>query len=127
MITGGYLKDIPLPHKRQWLGEERQRNLRVRIVRYFGAGKHYYVSAEQAFNPVWDSSDAADWSRPGEPRGWTACWDDKEGKGKLLSSGRFGTRLQAMNWIQDIVLPQFPDHNVTINPQAMFEYLREGD
>ena len=127
MITGGYLKNTPKPYKRRWPDEEQQRGLSIRIVRYYGIGRHYYVSVEQEANPIWDAGDAADWGRPGEPHGWTVCWDDEEGKGKLLSSGQFDTHLQAMNWIQDIVLPQFPDHNVTINSQAMFEYLREGD
>lgn len=127
MITGGYLKDVPLPHERQWPGEKRQRRLRINIMVYYGIGRHYYVSAEQEHNPIWDSSDGADWGRPGKPNGWTACWDDEEGAGKMLSTGALSTHIEATMWIEDILLPQFPDHDVTINGQEMFQYLREGD
>lgn len=127
MISGGYLKDIPQPHRRQWPKETRKRRLNIRISRYSGIGRHYYVAARQEHNPIWDSRDAASWGQPGEPNGWRYCWDDKEGAGKFLSSEQFNIHAEATMWIEDVLLPQFPNHNVTINGEEMFQYLREGD
>lgn len=127
MVTGGYLRDIPKPHKRRWPNETLQRCLMVTISHYSGFGRHYYVSAEQGHNPIWDIRDAVDWGRPGKSIGWTACWDDEEGRGKVLSSSQFNTHIQATGWIEKVLLPQFPDHDVTINGEEVFRYLREGD
>jgi len=43
----------------------------VRIMKFYGVGKHYHVSIEEEDDAVWDSRDAAAWGRPGTPAGWT--------------------------------------------------------
>lgn len=129
MITGGYLKDVPLPHKRRWPGEERQREVRAQVSRYLGGGgRHYYASMEQEQNPIWDTSDAADWGRSGQEMGWICCWDDKGCRGAMLTTRPFDTHIQAMLWFDKMMQERFPDHELIVSDYSgEFYYTTEGD
>ncbi len=70
---GGHLKDIPLPHVRYWPGSFKKKEVRIRIMRYYGAGGvHYYASLQEDSNPIWNSAEGY----------WQEAWDDLEGKGR---------------------------------------------
>jgi len=125
MITGGYLKDVPLPHKRRWPGEKRQREVHAQIARYVGAmGRHYYASIQEERNPIWDTSDA--FGRPGVA-GWVCCWDDEGCKGKQLFTEKFDTHVQAMGWVKRMMTEHFPDHELIVDDYSGEYYQREGD
>lgn len=128
-MIGGYLKDIPLPHRYKWPGTDEQREVRAQISHYAGSGgRRYYASMEQERNPIWDASDAAEWGRPGEPKGWTGCWDDKEHKGAMLTTRPFDTHVQAMLWFDKMMRERFPDHEITVSDFSSKYYAKyEGD
>ena len=93
MLTGGYLKDLPLPHRRKFPGEE-LRSVWISVSRYSAVGGcHYYVSIREENNPIWDprtngerNSDFLGTAYGDKIVGWHRAWDDEEGNGKAGES-----------------------------------------
>ena len=130
MITGDYLKNVPLPHVRKWPNSSEKHSVSVRVGCYLAIGKHHFVKIHEGFNPIWDCRDAGAWGRAGEAMGWRKCWDDVEGRGKVFE-GVFDLRCQADGFIKEIVTKHFPPeaYHVYVNAIDMEEYFyeREGD
>lgn len=128
--TGGYLREIPEPHRRKWPESKERRTVSVSLGRFTGF-PHWHVTIREEDNPIWDSRDAAEWKRPGEAIGWTLCWDDHsaERKGKTFD-GTFDSQSEAMRFIEQVTQEYFPleTHRVFINCEdAEFYYARVGD
>ncbi len=105
---GGYLKDIPKPHKRKWPGHAERRRINI-TVGSFGivGGIHYYVTLREEDNPIWDST--PDRYSKGEPSGWTSAWDDDKANGRIFERkckslhevARFTDLVLALNFSKD--------------------------
>lgn len=89
-VFGGYLKDIPKPHRRLFSDRRRKRAVRVEISRFYGIGVHYYVSLQLENNPVWNR----------ETKTWQLAWDDTVGRGTTVTM-RFNTESQAKQWVAE--------------------------
>ena len=76
---GGYLKDIPKPHRRFFSGKRRKRRVEIRCAIWWGQGdNHRNVTIQEEDNPIWNS----------DRKSWQASWDDEDGRGQTIE-GRF--------------------------------------
>jgi hypothetical protein len=132
MLTGGYIKDIPKPHRRMFPGKTK-RKLRISVARY-SCGVHYYVTIREEDNPIWDKSlHGPGWGkeRADKPIGWHVAWDDKKGKGREFEQ-RCNTSRAASKYIADMVAKHFPADLYEIEGDSFtnkitHQYKREGD
>lgn len=118
-IWGGYLRDIPRPHRREYSNRSKTRRpVSISIQKFDGIGIHYYVSIREADNPI----------RSLKEKVWRFAWDDKKGKGKVFIN-RFSTPEHAAEWIKEILKDNFPKTKYEIEYEDVdVKWLyREGD
>jgi len=98
-IFGGYLKDIPEPHKRMFPGEKK-RAVKVTVMKYdmVAGGIHYHVTMEEGSNPIWDSS----------VEDWRGAWDDDD-LGGAIEHETTDTIGQATDFIKRVWSEKFSD------------------
>ena len=121
---GGYLKDIPLPHRRFWPGAPRKKSVRIRIMRYYGQGPHYHTSLKEEHNPIWDTIEGT----------WRESWDDEEGRGRDewgIADWPNGLRSYQLTKIkiEEILAREFPPEKYEYVWDDMTDerYEKEGD
>lgn len=119
MLWGGYLREIPKPHKRKWPESREKRTVNISCSIYSGIGKHYYVSILEEDNPIWNAKREV----------WQKAWDDKKGKGKSFGTRSFDSHRQAMDHIRKILAENFsPEtHWFYENSTGETWFYREGD
>lgn len=109
-IFGGYIREIPLPHKRLFnknninvlTKEKRVVYVTFSTFKGFVEGAiHYYVSLDEEDNPIKIIDE-------GKVK-WCLCWDDEDGKGKKLER-RFASKAAAKKWVREIFEKEFTDH-----------------
>jgi hypothetical protein len=115
-LSGGHLKDIPLPHLRR-SPRYAPRLVRIVIQHYAGIGVHWYVDIREEHNPIWnpltnaeahpdwDNIQGTEWGQ--EVIGWQSAWDDDKGKGRTFHSPRLKSPHQAQNWIRETIAKHF--------------------
>lgn len=124
-ITGGNLKELPLPLHRQFPGKKK-RKVEVRITCYQGCGgRHYYASLREERNGFICPCKGMD----GELHVHVA-WDDKESEG-LFESQKFNTKFQAEAWIKKMFKKHFSEETHVLmqddgRPMVRFIY-HDGD
>ena len=125
MIFGGYLKEIPKPHKRKFEDKRRKREVTVTITMFFGVGKHYYVGIREEDNPIWDST-----VEEHGPIGWHHAWDD-DGKNGERFSERFTIKEDAERYIKKKFKKHFPKktHKLVLDliGETTQWFYKEGD
>lgn len=94
-MHGGYLKEIPKPHRR-WYNGRRKREVKIGVHVFWGVGIHYYVTVEEDDNAIWNSKDKL----------WQLCWDDPK-KGKRFDQ-KFGNIVEAREWVKKLQQKHFP-------------------
>jgi hypothetical protein len=87
---GGYVKEIPKPHKRFFDDKRRVWPIRVSITRYMGIGVHYYPSLELESNPIWNA----------EAKSWQLAHDDDEGAEKRIRGPQCNSYEEAAKWVE---------------------------
>jgi hypothetical protein len=93
--SGGYIKEVPLPHKR-WYNGRRKREVKIGVYVWWGTGTHYYASVEEDDNAIWNTKENL----------WQLCWDDPE-KGKRFDK-KFDNIGQARDWVTKLLRKHFP-------------------
>jgi hypothetical protein len=143
MLGGGYIKDIPLPHKRRYPSDcGERRRVRINISRYdMAGGIHWYASIHEANNPIWDPRTHAEadpqWEEVQGTEygnrviGWHQAWDDDEGRGREFSK-RCQTRQEAIDFVEGIIAEHFSGDGYEIEstfgqPYEKYLYRHEGD
>jgi len=117
---GGWLKDVPKPHRRFYDDRRRKRSVEVSVSRFWGQGDHYYVTLRQDDNPIWDATDDF----------WILAWDDHDKGEGLRLSRKFANRVFAQEWIDEQMAKYFPGHKLLWleeNVSAKWFYKTEGD
>lgn len=120
-VFGGYLKDIPLPHKRRFPSKEEKRQVYVSISKFYGIGIHYHVSLREEDNPILDTSK--------EKPIWREAWDDEEGKGKHFFD-KFKTDAEMEDFIKKTQKKEFPKktHRLSFSDTVQKRWFyRDGD
>jgi len=106
MIMGGYLADIPKPHRRKFPGDH-PREVRVRLTSWIGispGAKHWYVDIKEEDNYLWDEAEHS----------WRIAWDDKKGQGPSERAEFAGldARDQALRWIRKMVRERYSNKSL---------------
>lgn len=117
---GGWLKEVPKPHRRYYDDARRKRTVEVGVSRFWGQGDHYYVRLKQDDNPIWDTNSES----------WRVAWDDHEKGEGLRLSKKFANRVFAHEWIDKQMAKYFPGHKLVWleeNVTARWFYKTEGD
>jgi hypothetical protein len=94
-MRGGYLKEVPLPHKR-WYNGRRKREVTIGVYVWWGTGSHYYVNVDEDDNAIWNTKEKL----------WHLCWDDPE-KGKRFNR-KFDNVGEAVKYVRTLVRKHFP-------------------
>jgi len=116
LLSGGYIKNIPQPHRRKYPDPEQKREVQVHITKYdLVGGVHYHVTFIEEPNPIWDpraqgeASPHFEGTAYGEQIvGWRLAWDDDEGKGREKHSPSLDFKYQVEDFIRATVLEAFP-------------------
>jgi len=136
LLSGGYLKDIPKPHRRKF-PEFGPRQVRVHIMKYYGIGVHYYASVEEEDNPIWNpltygekDSYWKDTERGNEVVGWQIAWDDREGRGRRFNSPGTKSPYWIRKWVRETIKKHFRPFDAYEFEDMMGKrmwFYREGD
>jgi hypothetical protein len=96
LFFGGYLEEVPKPHKRKFDDKRRKRRVFIRITIFYGIGIHYYVDIREESNPIWHK----------DKKCWWEPWDFKDDR--LYFTERCLTEKDAMDYIKKMELKYFP-------------------
>ena len=100
-MSGGYLREIPKPHRRMFTpGGRKKRSVRLSVFVYSN-GRHYKTSLYQEDNPIWNR----------ETKCWQRAWDDDEGKGKRLDRSCDST-VEVRRWVRHVLAAIFKGHKL---------------
>jgi hypothetical protein len=116
---GGYIRDLPLPHRRYWPNEAEQRGVTIRFRDWSAAigGSHINLEIKEEHNYIWDEKE----------RIWRECWDDDKGMGFRLDT-KFERYEDAIKVARAIVRIMFQKHKVRWDgKRTRHVYAREGD
>jgi hypothetical protein len=94
---GGYLKEVPKPHKRWYDDKRRKRVVQIEVMVFWGIGHHYYVNIKEDWNGIWNAKDEL----------WQECWDDPKARGKQFDK-KFDNCVLAAEWVKQIQKKHFP-------------------
>lgn len=137
-FSGGYIKNIPKPHIRQWPGHPTKRRIRVQILQYaLAGGRHYRADIKEEDNPIWNRLTHAEanpkWEKIQGTEygntviGWQMSWDDEEGKGRQFFSEAFKRWDQAVEWVRDIIDNKFDgDYQINSFSEELMKVLKWG-
>lgn len=96
---GGYLKDIPQPHKRMHPNKQQKRRVTFQILTWIGwdpSAKHYFSKLIEEPNFIYNS----------KTKMWVHAWDDKECYGKTFQRA-FTNMKKARKWAIDTYRDKF--------------------
>ncbi|MFW5994574.1 MAG: hypothetical protein ACOCRN_00540 [Spirochaetia bacterium] len=114
------IDDIPEPHLRLFPDfAERRRRVEVKISRFRGYGRHFYVDMVEEDNPVWDE----------EAGDWIVTAGDEAGAGQRRVMG-FTTERRARRWVEAVFAESFGEetHELCIRDEVTEHHLySEGD
>ena len=135
MLSGGYLKDIPKPHRRRWPDDtEAKRCVHIRCAMY-SVGVHYWVSLEEEDNPLWNSGVYNDsWGdSAGTIIGWQIAWDDEDARGRRFEK-QTKSFAEAQHFARKVMAEHFPPDQYYVTgeaellaPRVQHLYRHEGD
>lgn len=127
--TGGELVSVPKPHVRYYSlvnPHKPKRGVKISVMKYYGAGTHYYVSIKEDDNPIWNAKEHC-WHYPA---------DDVKGRGRDFEQ-KFNTLLEAKLFVRDKLKKHFPlsthkpthdwDNLVEPERKVWFGRFKEGD
>lgn len=103
--SGGYLKEIPKPHKRYFDDRRRRREVTIHITIYQGIGMHYHVTLSEEDDSIWNISSSEYYED--EVVGWQTARDDDRSKGESISE-KFNTPRQAEAFVRKTLRRRFP-------------------
>ncbi len=107
VTTGGYLKDIPLPHTRKFDSSGKGRTVTASVFN-FDVGVHYWGKVSEEDNPIWNT--AIDWYTRAQA-GWTVAWDDDAGRGRVFEK-RCNSYEGARTYCESILEKHFPGYTI---------------
>ncbi len=116
---GGYLKDIPKPHRRYFSTKRRKRRVEISCAIWWGhGGNHRNVTIQEEDNPIWNSTEES----------WQISWDDKDGHGQTLERRFKKTEIDKMNaWIKRNLEKHFPGHRHIVKKDNNRWMYKDGD
>ena len=97
-----------------------KRLVTVDVMKFWGAGQHFWVKIKEDDNLLWEASEKT----------WVKYPDDEVGMGRVFED-KFNTQKEAMIYIENIIRQHFPSDKYIIEHRNDSEsrewYYKDGD